>query len=415
MSAIERQLRRGRQTLRTAIDRFLGWLASPAGHAAPAQEAQQRFTILRLRFHSSISQFDVFADVLVQRSEHGNGVWIAGLDDLAADALGVPGVKVETPPIICYLDRGVGAAIRRAMTRLPGGDLSPVAVIKLPRERMIGQGIGSSLVHEVGHQAAAIFELLAPLKKTLADRQSTSADRAARLAWFCFDRWCSEIIADFWAVAKLGVSATLGLIGVVSLPRAFVFRVELNDPHPFPWIRVLASAAMGAALYPHPQWRAIAGMWRGMYPPDRLRPNVARLASTLERLLPEFANVVLNLRPVPLNGRRLGECMAPLERSPDRLALLWRRIRHRSDDWHRLPSTLALAAISQARIDGKLTSEGESKAIERLLTEWAVRSALNVFDMHNACRLQPRDQATVERRHTRALPPSVADSAFASV
>jgi hypothetical protein len=396
MSGIEAQLRDGRQVLRAAIDRFLGWLGSRAGRAASAAEAQRRFMILRLRFHSSIAQFDIFADVLVQRSENGNGVWIAGLDDLAADALTVPNHRFETPPIVCYLDRGVGAAIRRARTRLPGGNLSPVAVIRVPRERMIGQGIGSSLVHEVGHQAAALLDLLAPLRRALQQKQRTAADAGSRMAWFCLDRWCSEILADFWAVAKLGVSATVGLIGVVSLPRVFVFRIELRDPHPFPWIRVLASAALGQALYPHPQWSSIVAMWKEMYPVAGMPLEIERLARILDATLPEFTSVVLGLMPRPLRGRRLGACMMPLDRSPDRLASVWQRIKHRRDDWHRLPPTLALAAISQARFDGKLTAEQESAAIARLLTEWAVRSALDAAHGQRACRarwLQPKSAA----------------------
>lgn len=383
MSGIEAHLRKGRQVLRAAIRRFLRWLHSPAGQAASAAEAQRRFMLLRLRFHSSIAQFDIYADVLVQRSEHGNGVWIAGLDDLAADALTVPNHPIETPPMVCYLDRGVGAAIRRARTRLPGGDLSPVAVVKVPRERMIGQGIGSSLVHEVGHQAASLLELMQPLRLALQRKQDRTLDPEMRMAWFCLDKWCSEIIADFWAVAKLGVSATLGLIGVVSLPRAFVFRVELNDPHPFPWIRVLASAALGQALYPHPQWGSVVAMWKAMYPLDGMQPKIVRLAQALEQALPAFSNIVLDLKPRPLRGRRLGECMMPLDRSPDRLASVWQRIKDRGDDSHRLPPTLALAAISQARIDGKLTSEKESRAIQRLLTEWAVRTALETAQVQS--------------------------------
>ena len=63
---------------------------------------------------------------------------------------------------MCYLDRGHGAAIRRARARLPGGGMSPVAIIRVPRERMVGAGIASSLVHEVGHQAAALLDLNTP-------------------------------------------------------------------------------------------------------------------------------------------------------------------------------------------------------------------------------------------------------------
>ena len=98
-----------------------------------------------------LTQFDIFADVLSQRSEHDTGVWLSGLDVVAADALALPDYY-EAPPVICYLDRGHGAAIRRARTRLPGGSENPVAVVRVPRERMVGSGIASSLVHEVGHQ-----------------------------------------------------------------------------------------------------------------------------------------------------------------------------------------------------------------------------------------------------------------------
>ena len=305
------------------------------------------------------------------------GVWIAGLDDLAADALRVPNQVVAAPPMICYLDRGLGAAIRRARTRLPGGDATPVAIIRVPRERMIGQGIGSSLVHEVGHQAAALLDILPPLRQALLARARQEADPARRAAWLCWEKWCSEIVSDFWAVAYLGTSATVGLIGVVSLPRVFVFRLEANDPHPFAYIRVLTSAALGGALYPNPQWAAVASMWEAMYPTAGLRPELLVLIAALQQTLPAFARLLLGLRLSALRGAALGSSLRPLDRTPSRLAALWRSVRDRPDDWHRLPPTLTLAAIGQARTDGQLAPEAESVAIRRLLSEWAVKSALD--------------------------------------
>ncbi len=58
-------------------------------------------------------------------------------------------------------------AIRRARTRLPGGGDNPVAIIRLPRERMVGSGIASSLIHEVGHQGAALLDLVNSLRPLL--------------------------------------------------------------------------------------------------------------------------------------------------------------------------------------------------------------------------------------------------------
>src|SRR5581483_9018527 len=216
-------------------------------------EAQRRFTLLRLRFNVILSHFDIFSEALSQRSEADNGVWLAGLDVVARDALEVPGV-IDPPPIICYLARRPGAAIRRARTRLPGGESNPVAIIRVPRERMIGTGIASSLVHEVGHQGAALLDLVASLRDDLSHPphpiDGGSVDAAlgappvtAAWAWSVWRKWISEIVADFWSVARVGFTATSGLIGVVSLPAAFVFRIDPDDPHPSPYLRVKLSAA----------------------------------------------------------------------------------------------------------------------------------------------------------------------------
>jgi hypothetical protein len=377
LAQVERLLDDGRVAIKRSLAVFSGWLESPRGRSASIAEAQRRFTLVRLRFHAFIARFDIFSDVLVQRSERENGVWIAGLDDLAADALRLPGLAVRTPPLICYLDRGVGAAIRRARTRLPGGPPSPVAVIRVPRERMVGQAIGASLVHEVGHQAASLFELLPGIRSLMQARQRTESRPLSAASWSCWERWCSEAIADVWAVAQLGVSATLGLIGVVSLPRAFVFRVDLEDPHPFPWIRVLLSAAVGMALYPDAIWGWIERMWKSMYPIQAAPPALAPFLSAIERTLPEAARLLLAPRTPQLGHRSLGECLARLERSPQRLAVEWDRLQREPARAARLSPTLALATVSQARIDRRLSPERESELIARMLGDWAMRSSLS--------------------------------------
>ena len=174
--------------------------------------------LIRVRFNEVLSQLDLFSDAITQRSEHETGVFLSGLDALAADALRVPGADLRLPELICYLDRGPGAAIRRARTRVPGGGTTPVAIVRVPRERMVGHGIGSSLVHEVGHQAAALLDLVASLRPRLQEMQRRCGGEE-RLAWACWERWISEIVADFWSVARLGIGSSLGLMAVVSLPR----------------------------------------------------------------------------------------------------------------------------------------------------------------------------------------------------
>jgi hypothetical protein len=374
--AIERFLAQGRQELRDRAHDFLRWLGTREGQLAPPAEAQRRFTLLRLRFNDLLSQFDTFADVLTQRSEHETGVWLSGLDVAAADALALPD-DYTAPPVICYLDRGHGAAIRRARTRLPGGRLNPVAIIRVPRERMVGSGIASSLVHEVGHQGSALLDLVGSLGPILRGRQQ-QADGPDQLAWRLWERWISEILADLWAIAKVGITSTLGLMGIVSLPSAFVFRISLDDPHPIPWIRVRLSCAIGQALYPHPQWDRLSQLWKSFYPPIDLSQPKRDLLALLDETLPDFVALLIDHRPRSLRGRSLREALASDDRRPETLAAHYRAGLKRPQLIRQVSPTLAFAALGQARADGQLTPELESKAIGNLLTDWAVRSTLNI-------------------------------------
>ena len=372
--AIERYLAAGRQELRQRIDGYRRWLSSRQSQPGGAVDAQKRFTVLRLRFNAILTQLDLFADALSQRSERDNGVWLAGLDVFAADALALPEFY-RSPSVVCYLDRGVGAAIRRARTRLPGGGENPVAIIRVPRERMVGSGIASSLVHEVGHQAAALLGLVDSLRSVLRIRlaRATNSEKAV---WTCFERWISEIVADFWSIARVGITSTMGLIGVVSLPRAFVFRINLDDPHPFPWIRVKLSCAIGRALFPHPQWDRMAALWQGFYPTEGLAHDQRKLVDALEAATPEFVELLLNHRPPSLRGRSLGSVMRQEGRQP-------RQLRADFQGWERSPEGIfrarpshVFAALGQRRVDGDLTPDEENNAVAKLLVQWALRHQL---------------------------------------
>jgi hypothetical protein len=374
-AAIERYLTTGRRELHGRVLGFLAWLESPQGRAADPDEAQQRFAILRLRFNTVLTHFDVFDDVLTQRSENETGVWLAGLDVVSADALTLKGGYYEAPPVICYLDRGVGAAIRRARTRLPGGGDNPCAVVRVPRERMVGSGIASSLIHEVGHQASVLLGLIESLRPALRGMQRNLG--TARIAWEFLERWLSEILADFFSVARVGIASTMGLMGVVSLPRAFVFRISLDDPHPFPWIRVKISAAIGKALFPHSQWDRLGRLWEAFYPLEGLAAQRRQFIAILERTIPGFVALLVNHRPRSLRGRTLAEVLETGERQPARLSALFRMWRSTPWKMYRARPSLVFAVIGQARADGTLSPEQESTILAKLLTHWALRSSLD--------------------------------------
>ncbi len=372
--AIERFLSSGRSRLRSLVDDFLLWLRSARGSAAGAQEAQRRFTMLRLRFNAVLTQFDLFDNVITQRSENQIGVWLSGLDVASADALQLRRKFFEAPPIICYLDRGTGAAIRRARTRLPGGGSNPVAIIKVPRERMVGSGIASSVFHEVGHQAAALLGLVESLRPALREMPRTNLQDAE--AWSLWDRWISEIVADFWSVARVGVTATMGLIGVLSLPRPFIFRLDTRDPHPVPWIRVKLSAAIGRALYPMPVWDQLIDLWESYYPVDGLDDKLRETLQALERTIPAFVALLIHHRPAALHGRSLIEVLDLQELQPGRLRSHLHHWRSKPEQMYKARPILAFAAIGQGRADGTITPEEESLILGKLLTHWALTSTL---------------------------------------
>lgn len=376
--AIDRYLLAGRLELRRMIQDFLSWLRSPQGADSSPRQAQRRFTMIKLRFNAGITQFDIFADALTQRSEYETGVWLAGLDVASADALSLPGAYYEAPPVICYLDRGHGAAIRRARTRLPGGGENPVAVIRVPRERMVGSGIASSLIHEVGHQAAALLDLIESIRPVLRELQRDEVEN--RVAWGYWERCISEILADFWSVARVGLTSTMGLIGVVSLPRYFVFRLNLDDPHPVPWIRVRLSCAMGRSLYLHDQWDGLENIWLSYYPPDDLDPKKRELLAILERTMPRLARLIADHRPVSLRGLSLKEALQTEERQPARLSAFFKSWRASPSEMYRASPTLVFAALGQARAEGMITPEEESRTLAGMLRYWALYSTLNATD-----------------------------------
>jgi hypothetical protein len=374
-AVIERLLLAGRRELRPMVETFIQWVTTAATTSSSAEEAHKRFAFLRLRFNAVLAQFDMFSEVLTQRSEHTTGVLLAGLDAVAADALRLDRATLyDAPPLICYLQRGPGAAIRRARTRLPGGAENPVGIISVPRERMVGSGIASSLVHEVGHQGAALLELATSVRPIL--QAHAKRDAANRAAWLSWDRWIGEILADLWSASRVGVAAPLGLMGVLALPRVFVFRRTLDEAHPIPWIRVKLSCAFGKALYPSNVWDGIAQIWQSSYPPRGLEPTYRLTLQLLERNIPTLVPILLGHRAPSLRGSTLGQTLYSPVLAENQFVALVRRCVDDQELLRHLRPTLAFSVLARARLDGKISPERESQLLTSLLTMWAMNDAL---------------------------------------
>ena len=182
-------------------------------------------------------------------------------------------------------------------------------------------------------------------------------------------------------IGKVGIASTLGLIGVVSLPRWFVFRMHPEDPHPFGWIRVMLSCRVGEALYPHPQWRRVAETWQSFYPVEDVAPEMRTTIAALIHTMPAFVHLLTTHRPPALVGASLAEVMPLAERSPARLLALWDGWLEDPEQMRRAAPSLAFAVLGQARASGRITPERETELLGRLIVHWAVRSALDTAAM----------------------------------
>ncbi len=362
-------LEKGKKEIHLSITQFIEKVNIAKQQQKGSNELQTGFTIQKLRYNSILDQLDIFADVLSQRGEHDVGIWLAGLDVLAEDGLEVCKNHFDIPPLMVFLERGHGAAIRRARTRLPGGDENPVAVIQIPRQRMVGSGIASSLIHEVGHQAAEGMELTKGIRIELGNKMQSATKN--KVAWKYYERWISEILADCWAMGHLGISATLGLMGVVTLPKYFQFRLDLDDPHPAPYVRVKLSCAFGKALFPNQQWDKLWQMWQIFYSTDDLPADKKAILTMLDEEEKNFVQLVLSYKSDSLKGKQLGQIFPYAERQPVQLQTLFQQWKIDTNLMESASPTMVFAVLGQAKFDQTINAVEENKILTQQLRNWA--------------------------------------------
>lgn len=360
-------LEKGKIELYNAVSKYIQKVKS--SKANDISSLQTAYTILKLRYNNILDQLDIFADVMAQRGEHEVGIWLSGMDVLAEDGLAICKDYTDVPALMVFLQRGHGAAIRRARTRLPGGDENPVAVIQIPRERMVGSGIASSLIHEVGHQAAESMELTKALRIELAKKIASAQKN--KDAWKHYERWISEILADCWAMGHLGIAATLGLMGVVTLPKYFQFRLDLDDPHPAPYVRVKLSCAFGKALYPHEQWDKLWQLWKQFYSEDDLPQDKKTLLQRLNEEEADFVKLVLQYKASVLKGKNLTDIFPVTKRQPAQLQQIFQQWKQQPGLIQKVPPTLLFAVTGQAKFDLVINAKEENNLLTQQLRYWA--------------------------------------------
>jgi hypothetical protein len=354
-------IRRSRDRWMIGVGRFRA--AVRIDHAE-RRSVRARYTSLRWRANAVLDAFDIFADAVAQRAEHGVGVLLKGLDVLARDGLQTQGDLFEPPPVVVFADRGSGGEVRRAFTKLPTGDLSAITMVRLPRERLCGVGL-ASLLHEVGHQGVALLQLLPAYRRVLEQAASRGLDRTSAAYW---SSKLSELLPDLWACCKLGVAASLGLASVFSgMPRAIYFD-RIEAPHPAPWLRVLASIAFGARVFPSAIWNDLRTRWLALYPladaPQPRRSLLARLAGGIDEVIARIAEHA----PRELGRTTLPDALGAARVDP---VVLLPRLRNTLARIESLEPCRALAVLGLARQVGFVHPAAEHPLYCAVVARWA--------------------------------------------
>jgi hypothetical protein len=330
---------------------LLGQVLELRSGAAANCDAKQALNGLRKRFDEYLSRRDGYADALQQRVVPELGGWLAGMDALALDALPSPHA------LLTSVDRGARARI----TQLYGLDGSlEASLVVIPRERLPSPFLAASLLHEVGHAVAAELDLVPALRRGL-----ESAPLRHRKI---FAGWLSEITPDLWALLHLGPLSTAALMHVVSYPHEDVWKLDLDDPHPTPWLRALLSAQLGHAIWPNPWFARLAREWTHTFPLATAAGASKRTVSELQLELPQLARRLV-AQPIPRwRGLTMRQFVADRQRG------FWRVDANSSTPLRAMAPTLAVATLGQRWLGGREGSAVPHDIMRSLLRTWGGRN-----------------------------------------
>ena len=221
----------------------------------------------------------------------------------------------ETPPVLTYVDKGVGASILKAGLRLWDGRISPVAAIKITQHNLFRP---TAIIHETGHQVAHILNWNDELAVAL-DSKLTNHSKVVGAA---FSGWASEIAADAFAFVHTGFASVAALHDVVSGTPAAVFAYNQHDPHPISYLRVLLNIEMCRQFYGSGYWDDLEDAFKSDYDINLVNFPSVGLVKVCVDALPDAAALILKGSFHCFGNRSLSQLIPPQKVSPQSLAKL---------------------------------------------------------------------------------------------
>ena len=221
----------------------------------------------------------------------------------------------EVPPVLTYVDKGIGAAILKAGLRLWDGSISPITAIKVTQHNLFRP---TAIIHETGHQVAHILNWNEELATALATRLTTHSG----VVGAAFASWASEIAADAFAFVHAGYGSVAALHDVVSGYPAAVFAYHAHDPHPISYVRVLMGLEMCRQFYGPGPWDALETVFKKDYDINLVNFPSVRLINMCVQALPDVVQLILRSGYRAFNNQALSVIIPPNEVSPQSLEKL---------------------------------------------------------------------------------------------
>lgn len=221
----------------------------------------------------------------------------------------------KTPPVMTYVDKGIGASILKAGLRLWDGKISSVAAIKITQHNLYRP---TAIVHETGHQVAHILNWTEELEQAVSLELSSFGSEVPT----AYAGWVSEMAADAFAFVHTGYAAVAALHDVVSGKEHTVFAYQRHDPHPIGYIRVLLNIAMCRLFFGRGPWDNLELSFKATYDLNRSRSSAKETIEECEKALEVVVKILLT-RPYNCFGQKsLSQLLPPERVSPKELERL---------------------------------------------------------------------------------------------
>lgn len=276
----------------------------------------------------------------------------------------------ETPQVLTYVDKGVGASILKAGLRLWDGNLSSVAAIKVTQHNLFRP---TAIIHETGHQMAHILHWNTELATALLTELKTHPPVVGEAC----SRWASEIAADAFAFVHTGYASVASLHDVVSGSPAAVFAYHVHDPHPISYIRVLMNLEMCRQFYGPGPWDEMEEAFKNDYDIQLVNYPSVELVKHCVKALPDIVQLVLKKGYPAFGNRSLAQLINPEAVSPkalEKLEYLAGPALYTSHAWI-WKESIRLLALNGYRI---ALGKGDLNALYKQQEEWMMKLGFSV-------------------------------------